>query len=137
MRVLFADSFYWAALLNPKDDWHNRVRHYSNTLTQTVLVTTDEVLTEFLNFFSAYELPMREGAVQFVQNLIQKPKIRVIHQTHDTFLAGLALYANRRDKQYSLTDCISMNTMRQLDIIEVLTHDQHFKQESFKIIFDD
>jgi predicted nucleic acid-binding protein len=135
MRALFADTFYWAALLNPRDDWHNRVRQYSNTLTQTVLVTTDEVLTEFLNFFSAYELPMREGAVQFVQNLIQKPKIRVIHQTHDTFIAGIALYANRRDKQYSLTDCISMNTMIQLDIIEVLTQDRHFKQEGFKILF--
>ena len=56
MRLLFADTFYWAALLNPRDDWHNRVREYSNNLTQTVLVTTDEVLTELLNFFMSLYL---------------------------------------------------------------------------------
>ncbi len=54
MRSLFADTFYWAALLNPKDTWHQRVKAFNRTLAQPRLVTTDEVLTEFLNFFSAY-----------------------------------------------------------------------------------
>ena len=52
------------------------------------------------------------------------------------FLAGLALYERRPDKQYSLADCISMNVMRQRGIQEVLTNDQHFKQEGFKRLLE-
>jgi uncharacterized protein len=48
---------------------------------------------------------------------------------------GLELYAKRSDKSYSITDCISMVIMKQLGIQEVLTHDKHFTQERFTIIF--
>jgi predicted nucleic acid-binding protein len=41
----------------------------------------------------------------------------------------------RSDKGYSLTDCISMIIMRQMGIAEVLTHDKHFTQEGFSILF--
>lgn len=135
MRSLFADTFYWTALLNPKDVWHQRVKTFNRTLTQPYLVTTDEVLTEFLNFFSSYDIKMRYGAVQRVQNILESNYVQVIEQTHESFLSGIALYTQRQDKEYSLTDCISMCTMRQLGINEVLTHDKHFTQEGFTILF--
>jgi predicted nucleic acid-binding protein len=47
----------------------------------------------------------------------------------------LSLYKARADKGYSLTDCISMNTMRERNLTEVLTHDQHFAQEGFSLLF--
>jgi hypothetical protein len=43
----------------------------------------------------------------------------------------LALYQSRLDKGYSLTDCISMQTMRREGLTEVLTNDRHFEQEGF------
>jgi uncharacterized protein len=46
MRTLFADTFYWVALINPGDDWYSRVLSISQSLGQIRLVTTDEVLTE-------------------------------------------------------------------------------------------
>jgi hypothetical protein len=52
-RVLFADAFYWVALLNPGDAFHARVVAFSRTLGTAGLVTTDEVLTEVLNWFAA------------------------------------------------------------------------------------
>jgi hypothetical protein len=52
----------------------------------------------------------------------------------ESFLAGLTLYQNRPDKEYSLIDCISMQTMRELEIIDILTHDKHFTQEGFVIL---
>ncbi len=58
-------------------------------------------------------------------------------QSHRSFLAGLERYENRLDKGYRLTDCISMNTMHQLRSTEVLTHDKHFVQEGFMILFPD
>ena len=42
----------------------------------------------------------------------------------------------RRDKEYSLTDCASMNAMRLESIPEVLTNDHHFKQEGFTILMN-
>jgi predicted nucleic acid-binding protein len=38
----------------------------------------------------------------------------------------------RPDKGYSLTDCISMQTMRKEGLTEVLTKDRHFEQEGFR-----
>jgi hypothetical protein len=50
--VFFADAFYWVALLNPGDASHTRVASFSRNLGSARLLTTDEVLTEVLNWFS-------------------------------------------------------------------------------------
>ena len=56
-------------------------------------------------------------------------------QSHESFLAGLDLYEARLDKGYSLTDCISVNTMRAEGVADVLTNDVHFRQEGFRALF--
>ena len=61
----------------------------------------------------------------------------MVPQTHDGFLTALELYEQRLDKQYSMTDCISMQAMRSLGVTEVLTHDEHFTQAGFQILFGD
>ena len=61
--------------------------------------------------------------------ILSDPEIEVVAQSHESFLAGLALYERRPDKEYSLADCLSMNVMRQMQIQEILTHDRHFSQE--------
>ena len=45
--------------------------------------------------------------------------------------AGLALYANRTDKDWSLTDCISFVVMNERGITDALTGDHHFEQAGF------
>ena len=67
--------------------------------------------------------------------MLASPEVTVIHQTHELFLEGLTLYEARPDKEYSLTDCISMQTMRREGLTEVLTNDHHFTQEGFHILF--
>ena len=135
MKSLFADTFYWTALLNPKDEYHSVVKNYSNQLQSTILITSDEVITEFLNFFSNYHPRMRQGAVKRVKEILNNNYIQVIPSNRDGFLAGIELYQQRPDKGYSLTDCISMYIMRELKIKEILTHDKHFTQEGFTILF--
>jgi predicted nucleic acid-binding protein len=41
------------------------------------------------------------------------------------------LYAERPDKGWSLTDCISFVVMRQQGITQALTGDHHFEQAGF------
>ena len=50
--TLFADAFYWVALVFPRDHSHARVKSFSATLGPARLVTTDERLTEVLNHTS-------------------------------------------------------------------------------------
>ncbi|MGB5594842.1 MAG: PIN domain-containing protein [Crocosphaera sp.] len=135
MKPIFADTFYWVALFNKKDNWHQRVIELTSTLKNVEIVTTDEVLIEVLNFLSA-TVSLRGRTVQFVDDIMNNPHIQVIPQNRESFLQGLNLYRRRLDKKYSLTDCISMTVMKRLKINEVLTHDHHFKQEGFIILFE-
>jgi predicted nucleic acid-binding protein len=98
-------------------------------------VTTDEVLTEYLAFFSGAKLSVRLQAGDNVDALLRSSTVVVIPQSRESFLAGLELYRARPDKGYSLTDCISMLTMRREGITQVLTNDAHFTQEGFRALF--
>ena len=44
---------------------------------------------------------------------------------------GLALYDERPDQEWSLTDCISFVVMADEGIAEALTGDHHFEQAGF------
>ncbi len=134
MKEIFADTNYWVARVNVRDQWYARVIEVEATLGVVSLVTTESVLIELLNFFAEYPAQIRQTAVDFAHYLLDDLSIEVLPHTHATFLGGLDLYEARLDKGYSLTDCISMNVMRERGINEVLTHDHHFAQEGFTIL---
>jgi predicted nucleic acid-binding protein len=134
-RMLFADTFYWVALLNPGDASHARVTAFERGLGICRLVTTDEVLTEVLNWFSRYGPHWRREATSLIHDLRSDPDVDVLPQTRGDFDAAVALYEARPDKEYSLTDCRSMVALRALGVSEVLTNDHHFTQEGFTILF--
>jgi predicted nucleic acid-binding protein len=100
------------------------------------IVTTGEILTEFMTFFSA-DAWQRNRAAATVRRLFAAPGVKVIAQSHQSFLDGLTLHEARPDKGYSLVDCISMQTMRKEALSEVLTNDRHFEQEGFRALFRD
>ena len=136
MRRLFADTFYWIALLYRRDPWHARVTAFSQTLTDADIVwTTDAVFVELLAAVSAGGAHMRHEAVLLVDEWLNDPSVRVVEDTHGLFLDGLSLYRVRPDKAYSLTDCMSMQVMRREGLTDVLTNDHHFTQEGFHILF--
>jgi predicted nucleic acid-binding protein len=137
MTALFADTFYWIALADFADSAHERALALTTERAASPIVTTDEVLGEYLTFFATAPAQMRRGAVTNVQHILEAPGVRVIPQSRESFLAGMALYGSRPDKGYSLTDCISMETMRREGLTEVLTNDRHFEQEGFRALFRD
>ncbi len=132
---VFADTFYWIALSNPEDGAHAHASLFDQSPDRPPIVTTEEVLTEFLTFFGGKGPFLRVKAVAVARKILDDPTIRVLPQTHATFQAGFDLYAGRPDKAYSLTDCISMATMRRASIDSVLTDDHHFEQEGFRPLF--
>ncbi len=131
MRRVFADTYYWIALLNDRDQGHAAAKAISRTLGQAAIVTTHEVLSEVLTYFCEHGRHVRQTVTAFIRNILNDPAITVHPQSAQSFLSGLALYEARPDKEYSLTDCISMLVMRHEAITEILTDDDHFTQEGF------
>jgi predicted nucleic acid-binding protein len=134
MRRVFADAHCWVAILNDQDQSHAAAQAMSQALQSVPIMTTEEVLIEVLAFFCERGEYLRQSAVVFVESILSNPGIEVRHQSHQSFLDGIALYKARPDKESSLTDCISMNLMWQEGITEILTHDDHFRQEGFTIL---
>jgi uncharacterized protein len=133
--TVFADTFYWLALARPRDSWHTAATRWAAANASTPLVTTDEVLTEFLNALAAAGPAGRAYAAATVHDIRNDPQTVVLPQTRADFDAALALYEARPDKGYSLTDCRSMVALRARGVTEVLTNDHHFTQEGFTILF--
>jgi uncharacterized protein len=134
VKRFFADTFYWIALIHRKDASNKAVLEWSRAESSVLLCTTEEVLTEVLAFCSSDE-GLRADASKIVRSILTARTVRVVPQSHESFLDGLALYEARPDKGYSLTDCISMQTMRREGLTEVHTNDQHFEQEGFRAVF--
>jgi uncharacterized protein len=97
VRETLADTFYWIALTVPTEAAHAPASQFTGKI-----VTTDEVLSEYLTFFSAAPDYIRSDAGETVQDILQDGDIRVIPQSRKSFLDGLALYRARPDKGYSL-----------------------------------
>ena len=72
--------------------------------------------------------------VATVRDILVGLDIKYISHSPEIFLDALDFYEKRLDKGYSLTDCISMLTMKNLGLQEILTHDNHFEQEGFTIL---
>ena len=131
MKFVFADTLYWVAITRPNDPWAEPARAAREKLGKVVLVTTDEVLSEFLAALSKSGPAIRGLGVQVVREILNDPDVQVVPQSREGFLQALDRFSKREDKSYSLTDCISMNVMESLGMREVLTNDHHFAQEGF------
>jgi predicted nucleic acid-binding protein len=137
VRTIFADTFYWAALTSPDDTFYLRALEFSRLLVPDWIVTSGDVLVEYLAFFAKAGPSVRAQAGRLAARLLQDPRVVVVPQSHELFLEGLDLYRGRPDKDYSLTDCISMIIMRRQGVTEILTQDRHFELEGFRALFRD
>ncbi len=134
MRKAFADTLYWIAIVRPGDPYTRSAKEARQALGPCRLVTTDEVLCEFLTAFSKGGPILRKKAVKTVKKILTNPVVEVVEQSRNSFLRALERFENRCDKDYSLTDCSSMNTMDDEQIADVLTNDRHFKQEGYHVL---
>jgi uncharacterized protein len=131
MKAVFADTFYFLALLNERDAAHNRAVSVSRT-TGLRLVTTEFVLLELAD---ALCRPGQREEALALWNLVQmEPAFRLVTATSELIQRGRELYRGRPDKEWSLTDCISFVVMQDEQLGEALTGDRHFEQAGFKIL---
>ena len=134
MSAVFVDASYFLAQFRPGDQWAKVAQEARSRLGEIELVTTDEVLTEFLTGVSGGGAVIRERAEAAVQGMLRDGGIRIIPQTRASFLGGLSRFGRRLDKSYSLQDCIAMNVMEDEGITEILTSDHNFEREGLTVL---
>ena len=134
MISVFADTAFFSALLNRRDDLHPSAKRLSESLVGVRIVTTDLVLVEFLNGFCGMGSQSRARAAGSVVALRTNPAAIVEPLTSESFNDAIKLYVDRPDKAWSLTDCLSFIIMERHGINSALTHDRHFEQAGFKAL---
>jgi predicted nucleic acid-binding protein len=83
LRRIFADTLYWIAIFLPNDPWSNTAQ--SVDLDDTRLVTTEEVLSEFLAGVAGFGDRTRRLACELVRTILDSDEISVIPQSHESF----------------------------------------------------
>ena len=131
MTEIFADTFYFLALVNPEDAAHTPARSASRNLPGKI-VTTVWVLTEVGNTLSRRVHRPRFRALW--RMLRGDPDVLILPASQRLFDRGLLLYLARRDKEWLVTDCISFLVMKERGIRDALTGDRHFEQAGFRAL---
>lgn len=132
MNVVFADTFYFFALLNPRDEAHALAVEWSDTY-EGRLVTGEWILLELADGLASTRHRTTFNRLRL--RLATNENYQVLPLDAATFEAGVRLYDERPDKEWSLTDCLSFVAMEGGGIKDALTGDHHFEQAGFRALF--
>ena len=111
--AVFVDTAFYVALLNPRDELHSSAVAVAGKHTGP-RITTEYVLVETGNFLSA---PARRAVFGRLWDAIgADDQTRIVPDTSDLLAAGVARFRDRPDKEWSLTDCLSMVVMERGEI---------------------
>jgi predicted nucleic acid-binding protein len=127
----FADTWFWIALINMKDQHHERAMQLLPKIADARLITSEMVLTELLNMYAGKGQFWRAKVLEYVEKLKERPDILIFEQTHEQFVKALNRYSCYLDKEWGLTDCASFLLMEERSIQSALTDDRHFEQAGF------
>ncbi len=131
-RRFFLDTVFIQALLSRRDQYHDQAKALLPRVREALEVwVTEAILVEVGNALAAFE---REAATQFIRQCYRTPNIKVAHVNTTLLEEALTLYADRPDKEWGLTDCISFVVMRQHDLTAAATADEHFIQAGFRTL---
>src|SRR3989442_14969625 len=137
MKSVFADADYWIALLNPREELHERAKRVSARVGPARVITSEMVLAEVLNFLGSRGEVIRATVCEAIRRLRENPNVTIVPQTSTQIAEALTFYEVHRDKEWSLTDCASFLVMRESGLSEAFTHDQHFQQAGFIALLRD
>ncbi len=129
--MIFLDTGYLLALLDPLDELHARAVAWTQSLREPTLVS-ELVLWECGNHLSA---PLERPKFHtLIERLSANPDCQIVRASPDLFIAALAFHRRHADKSWSLTDCLSFHLMRQHGITQALAYDHHFEQAGFQAL---
>lgn len=133
MSAVFADTAFFVAAVSPRDAFFQQAASFLSSYSGQI-VTTEFVLLEVANFFN--HVGRRQAFVDLVGDIRNSSIHLILPSTSELFEKGLALFASRVDKNWSLVDCTSFASMQDLALTDALTSDRHFEQAGFRILLN-
>jgi len=136
-NLCFVDTVCWIALLNRQDRLHKPADHLYKKQMKTGFrfLTTSAVLEETAN--ALCDPLFKSSVITFFHAIQKSPRIEIVFVDPVLWSKGWRLYEQRTDKAWSLTDCISLEVMREQKIHDALTSDHHFEQAGFRALLLD
>jgi predicted nucleic acid-binding protein len=132
MTVVFADTFYYIALLNRMDRAHVKASNFTASF-RGIVVTSEWILLELADALDGTTAGRAE-VVTTINDLRADPDVEIVTLSSGLMAEGLDLFSRRPDKQWSLSDCISFVVMEREGISDALTGDKHFEQAGFNVL---
>lgn len=131
---IFLDTAYINALINTRDQWHERAVRWEHKLAaeRRKLLTTEFILIEIGD--SLASVKHRTEATLTISRLISSSFVEIIPATSQLFNEGFNVYRQRQDKVWGLTDCTSFVVMQEHQLSEALTTDDDFIQAGFRAL---
>lgn len=134
---VFVDTSFFIALLNNNDNDHLQAVALQNQLTTERVgkITSEYVLLELGDGLS--RLHFRHLASRLIELVYRDESFEVVPSSSSLFTQALALFNQRPDKEWGLTDCTSFIVMQEREVTAALTADHHYQQAGFRAILLD
>jgi predicted nucleic acid-binding protein len=136
-RLALLDTSFVLALENRDDPLHERAKSLANDFSREnrVLLLHWGILLEIGDGYARVE--RREKGCALLDKLRREEGFRIVPLTETLLQDAIALYGERSDKNWGLTDCVSFALMRQEGIVEALTADVHFRRAGLRALLLD
>lgn len=132
---LFLDTSFIQALINRRDQYHERAKiMFPRVRDARSVLLTEAILVEVGNALCRFD---RIAAAGFVGSCLgeraaTEGNLTIIPVDTALLSRGLDLYRSTPDKEWGLTDCISFVVMWEHKLVDVVTADRHFTQAGFR-----
>jgi uncharacterized protein len=133
--MIFVDSSAWIALLDQRDQFHERSVRFQKELRQGAhgrMITTDYVLDEAVTYLRLHA--GGDAIREFRRILMESESVQVVWTPRERFWEAWGRLEERDDKRWSLTDCLSFVTMEALGVGSAFGFDSDFRQAGFELL---
>lgn len=134
LGTVFVDTSAWKAFYDEQDDRHGEARSFmekvvSKKLPVRLLVTSDYVLDETLTLVRFAH--SHSKAVELANTILESRATKLVFVGEERFNESLKMFTERKDKEWSFTDCSSFVLMKNLNLATAFAFDPHFEQAGF------
>jgi len=131
MSRTFIDTAFVVALINKNDQYHAKAMELSKKYEEKPLIMTDVVLLEIGNALSR---KYKQEAIQVITAFRSSDEVMIVELNLKLFERAFEIYEKYDDKNWGMVDCLSFIVMRDNEVTDSLTSDNHFKQAGFKVL---
>jgi hypothetical protein len=131
---VFLDTGFVIALSVPNDRLHDKAVLLADQIESEGIrvITTRAVMLEIGNALSKSRY--RPAAVKLFDALEADPNVEILPLSEDIFSRAVELFRKRSDKEWGLIDCVSFVVMKDREITDALTSDEHYEQSGFRVL---